>query len=75
LSELQAVLDATPSEHLTFLTTSFGKPFAVAGFTNWFRETCKAAGVPQGTSSAHGLPKARCRRFAEAGSSVHEIAA
>lgn len=74
LPELQAVLDATPSEHLTFLTTSFGKPFAVAGFTNWFREACNAAGVPKGTS-AHGLRKAGCRRFAEAGFSVHEIAA
>lgn len=74
LPELQAVLDASPSDHLTFLTTSFGKPFAVAGFTNWFREACNAAGVPKGTS-AHGLRKAGCRRFAEAGFSVHEIAA
>jgi len=72
--DLQAVLDATPSGHLTFLTTSFGKPFAAAGFTNWFREACNAAGLPRGTS-AHGLRKAACRRLAEAGCSANVIAA
>jgi hypothetical protein len=41
--ELQAVLDATPSNHLTFLTTSLGKPFSAAGFTNWFHECCNEA--------------------------------
>ncbi len=74
LPELQAVLDSSPSDHLTFLITSFNKPFAVAGFTNWFRAACNAAGVPAGTS-AHGLRKAGCRRFAELGFTVHEIAA
>ena len=72
--DLQAVLDATPSGHLTFLTTAFGKPFAAAGFTNWFREACNAAGLPRGTS-AHGLRKAACRRLAEAGCSANQIAA
>ena len=72
--DLQAVLDATPSGHLTFLTTAFGKPFAAAGFTNWFREACNAAGLPRGTS-AHGLRKAACRRLAEAGCSANVIAA
>ena len=43
---LQAVLDATPSEHLTFLTTAYGKPFTAAGFGNWFRDQCDAAGLP-----------------------------
>jgi hypothetical protein len=42
---MPTVLDATPSGHLTFLTTSFGKPFAAAGFTNWFRDACNAAGL------------------------------
>lgn len=71
--DLRAVLDATPSDHLTFLTTSFGKPFVAAGFTNWFREACNAAGLPRGTS-AHGLRKAGCRRLAEAGCSANIIA-
>lgn len=71
--DLKSVLDATPSDHLTFLTTAFGKPFSAAGFTNWFREMCNDAGLPNGTS-AHGLRKAACRRLAEAGCSANEIA-
>jgi integrase len=71
---LQAVLDATASEHLTFLTTRGGSPFTPAGFTNWFREACNEAGLPKGVS-AHGLRKAACRRLAEAGCSANVIAA
>jgi integrase len=72
--ELRAAIDATPADHLTFLTTSSGKPFTAAGFTNWFRDMCNAAGLPKGLS-AHGLRKAMCRRLAEAGCSANEIAA
>jgi integrase len=72
--ELKVVLEATPSEHLTFLTTFHGRPFTPAGFTNWFRECCNQAGLPNGTS-AHGLRKATCRRLAEAGCSENVIAA
>jgi integrase len=71
---LQTVLDATPSEHLTFLVTEFGKPFAPAGFGNWFRDQCNEAGLPK-HCSAHGLRKAACRRLAEAGCTAHQIAA
>ena len=70
---LQAVLDSTPSKHLTFLTTAAGGPFTPAGFTNWFRDKCNEAGLPKGTS-AHGLRKAACRRLAEAGCSANVIA-
>ena len=72
--DLQTVLDATPSEHLTFLVTEFGKPFAPAGFGNWFRDQCNEAGLPK-HCSAHGLRKAACRRLAEAGCTAHQIAA
>ena len=72
--ELAVVLEATPSDHLTFLTTAKGKPFSAAGFTNWFRDMCNEAGLPKGTS-AHGLRKAACRRLAEAGCSANVIAA
>jgi integrase len=72
-SDLAAIIAATPSEHLTYLTTQFGKPFTSAGFGNWFREQCDAAGLPH--CSAHGLRKAGARRLAEAGCSAHEIAA
>ncbi len=71
--ELRAILDATPSGHLTFLVTSFGKPFTAAGFGNWFREVCNEAGLPHCT--AHGLRKATSRRLAEASATGHQIMA
>src|SRR5262249_49559659 len=71
---LQAVLDATPSEHLTFLVTATGKPYGGNHFSESFREWCDAAGLPK-HCSAHGLRKAACRRLAEAGCSANEIAA
>jgi integrase len=70
---LQAVLDATPSKHLTFLTTAYGKPFTANGFGGWFRDRCDEAGLPH--CAAHGLRKAACRRLAEAGCSSKVIAA
>src|SRR5262245_51575070 len=68
-----ALLPTSPSDHLTFLTTAFGKPFTAAGFGNWFREQCDAAGLPH--CSAHGLCKTAARRLAEAGCTEHEVAA
>jgi integrase len=70
--DLLEILDATPSEHLTFIVNAWGKPFTPGAFSNWFREQCDAAGLPK-TLSAHGLRKAACRRLAEAGCSAHEI--
>jgi integrase len=72
-SSLATVIAETPSVHLTFLTTRTGKPFSPAGFGNWFRERCNEAGLPH--CSAHGLRKAAARRLAEAGCTMHEIAA
>jgi len=74
LSELRAAIDATPSDHLTFLVTDAGKPFSAAGFGNWFHQVCKEAGLPKGCA-AHGLRKAAARRLAEAGCTAHEIMA
>ena len=70
--QLQAVLDATPSEHLTFLVTATGKPYGGNAFSEQFRNWCDAAGLPK-RCSAHGLRKAACRRLAEAGCSANEI--
>src|SRR6516165_2127278 len=72
--ELRAVLDATPSEHLTFLVTATGKPYGPNHFSETFREWCDAAGLPK-RCTAHGLRKAACRRLAEAGCSEKQIAA
>jgi integrase len=71
-SELRAIIEATPSGHLTYLVTEFGKPFTAAGFGNWFRERCNEAGLRH--CAAHGLRKAAARRLAEAGCTAHEIA-
>lgn len=70
---LAASIANSATEHLSFLTTAYGKPFTAAGFGNWFRERCNEAGLPQCT--AHGLRKAAARRLAEAGCSIHEIKA
>ncbi|MFG1404087.1 tyrosine-type recombinase/integrase [Xanthobacter sediminis] len=70
---LEAVMTGTPRANMTFLVTAFGKPFTSAGFGNWFREQCDAAGLPQ--CSAHGLRKAAARRLAEAGCSNQQIKA
>src|SRR5262249_15801833 len=71
---LRAVLDATPSEPLTFLTTRSGKAYSRNGFAMHFRGWCDAAGLPA-LCMPHGLRKAACRRLAEAGCSANEIAA
>jgi integrase len=71
--DVVAAIAATPSEHLTFLTTAHGKPFSGGGFTRWFREECEAAGIRG--FSVHGLRKAACRRLAEAGCTEKQIAA
>jgi integrase len=70
---LAATIAETPANHLTLLTTQTGKPFSAAGFGNWFRDRCNEAGLAH--CSAHGLRKAAARRLAEAGCTMHEIAA
>src|SRR5262245_57406999 len=68
------IIDATAADNLTFLVTSHGHPYSDAGFGNWFRDACAAAGLPK-RCAFHGLRKAACRRGAEAGWTTHQIAA
>ena len=70
---LAEIIAKTPKDHLTFLTTQYGRGFAGVSFGHWFRKQCNAAGLPH--CSAHGLRKAAARRLADAGASTHEIAA
>jgi integrase len=70
--ELASIIAASSTGQMTFLTTQFARPFTSAGFGNWFRDQCNAAGLPR--CSAHGLRKAAARRLAEAGCTAHEIA-
>jgi integrase len=72
--ELQVVIDATPSEHLTFLVTATGKPYGGNALSEQFRNWCDDAGLPQ-RCKPHGLRKAGLRRGAEAGWSANELAA
>jgi integrase len=72
--ELAAIIDATPTGHLTLLTTRFGRSYRDNNFSDQFREWCSQAGLPQ-HCVFHGLRKAAARRLAEAGCTAHEIAA
>jgi len=51
--DLAAIIDATPSGHLTFLITEYGKSFTANGFGNRFKDWCRQANLPH--CSAHGL--------------------
>jgi integrase len=68
-----AINAAAPSDHITFLINEWGRSFTAHGFSKWFVQQCKRAGL-EGLSP-HGLRKAACRRLAEAGCSANEIAA
>lgn len=73
-SALKRELEAnSAADNLTFILTTWQRPFTAAGFGNWFRDTCNAAGLSE--LSAHGLRKAAARRLAEAGCSPHQIQA
>ena len=65
---LRTVLDATPSEHLTFLVTATGKPYGGNAFSEQFRKLVRRRRIAE-ACKPHGLRKAACRRLAEAGCS------
>lgn len=71
-TDLAEIIAATPSNGLAFVSTASGKPMTKESFGNWFKDACKAAGVP---GSAHGLRKLGATRLANAGASVHELQA
>jgi len=74
LPELQAIIDATPTGHLTLLVTKTGKSYGANDFSEQFRKWCDDAGLPP-ECSFHGLRKAALTRLADAGCTAHEIAA
>jgi integrase len=73
-AELRAVLEKTPVQAFTFLTTENGTPYKPGEFSEWFRRQCNAAGLPK-HCVPHGLRHAAATRLAEAGASPHQIAA
>lgn len=70
LPELAAVIAATKTGDLAFIATGHGRPMTKEGFGNWFRQACKAAGVP---GSAHGLRKAGATRAADNGATQAQL--
>jgi integrase len=69
--ELAAVIEATPTDHLSFLTTRWGKPYTAQGFSKQWRRWAEAAGLPH--CSPHGLRKAGSVRLAENGATTQEL--
>ncbi len=69
--DLAEIIAATPSRHMTFLVTEYGKPYTPNGFGNAFKDWCRQADLPHCT--AHGLRKATAVRLAERGATAHEI--
>ena len=68
------VLARRKRDHVAILTTVYGKPFTVDGFSQWFRSAITEAGLPL-ECQPHGLRKAAGRRLAEAGASASEVMA
>ncbi|MCX5478491.1 site-specific integrase [Kaistia geumhonensis] len=73
LPALQAVLDQSKADNLTFLTTHQHKPYSAKGLTNRMRDWCDEAGLPQ--CSAHGLRKAGATIAAENGATERQLMA
>ncbi len=71
--DLAEIISQTPSGHLTFLVTEYGRPFTAVGFGNKFKDWCRQADLPH--CSCHGLRKATAARLAERGATPHEIMA
>lgn len=67
-------LEETTRAHIVILTTAYGRPFTVDGFSQWMRDAIAAAGLPL-ACQPHGLRKATGRRLAEAGATAKEIMA
>jgi integrase len=61
------------NRHVPTSPTHENRTFTPAGFGNWFRDQCDAAGITD--LSAHGLRKAGATRLAEHGATDHEIMA
>ena len=74
IPELRAVIDATPSSHLSYLVTEHGRPYATAkAFGNRFKSWCRQAGLDH--CSAHGLRKAGATIAADRGTPAHALMA
>jgi enterobacteria phage integrase len=71
-SDLRATLVEAKRTHVSILTTTYGAPFTVDGFSQWMRDAIREAGLPL-DCQPHGLRKATGRRLAEAGATAKMI--
>lgn len=71
---LRDALAALPRRHFCILTTEWGKPFTVDGFSGWMRGAMTEAGLPL-DCRPHGLRKTFGRLLADAGATAHDIMA
>jgi enterobacteria phage integrase len=70
--DLLAALAAAKRNHVSIVTTAYGKAFSVDGFSQWMHEAITDAGLPL-DCQPHGLRKATARRLAEAGATAKMI--
>lgn len=71
VSELRRIPDLSPTGDMTYLVTTFNKPFTANSFRSRFRKWCDEAGLSHCT--AHGMRKASAARMAEDECTDHEI--
>ena len=71
---LSDALAALPRDHFCILTTEYGKPFSVDGYSGWMRDAMTSAGLPL-ECKPHGLRKTFGRMLADSGATAHEIMA
>jgi enterobacteria phage integrase len=64
--DLAKALEATPRKHVCVITTAYGKPFTVDGFSGFMRDAISKAGLPL-DCQPHGLRKTLGRLLADAG--------
>jgi enterobacteria phage integrase len=69
---LLSALAAAQRAHVSILTTVYGKPFTVDGFSQWMRDAISDASLSL-DCQPHGLRKATGRRLAEAGATAKMI--
>lgn len=72
LPELSKIIAASRTGDMALIATESGRAMTKESFGNWFRDACKAAGVP---GSAHGLRKAGATRAANNGATVAQFEA
>ncbi|UFW48581.1 MULTISPECIES: tyrosine-type recombinase/integrase [Bradyrhizobium] len=72
---LRQALAALPRKHVCILTTEYGKPFTVDGFSGWLRAAVTSAGIADLSCQPHGLRKTFGRLLADAGATAHDIMA